>query len=370
MRYGIVIALGLAALPALAAEKAEIVRRAEQPLAAKGTVHVENLLGSIEIRGGGTAGKATVEARIVAEGETYEAARAIVDAVEMKVATESGVVVVRPVLPVDRFVALEMPRADAEGQYAKWIAPLLKRDKVAYPWDGRTVSLGNQRDATPLAVHVVVTVPHESKVNAKQIVGPVSVNHARGVFATESVDGGITIEQVYGSIEARTNASPVEVRTFKGSTLVIETVSGSIDVVDARAADAQVRTSSGKVSGDRIEGISWKVEAKLGDVRFEHTEAVSLEVATTEGGIDVTSGLTGTKNAVLKSETADIALRVGTGSHFDAELRSGSGDFAVKGLELKEIAREPKVMKYRQGSGGAKLVIETGDGTAQLARSK
>jgi hypothetical protein len=370
MRYGIVIALGLVALPAPAAEKAEVVRRAEQPLAAKGTVDVENLLGSIEIRGGGPAGKATIEARVVAEGDTYEAAKAIVDAVEMKVVAEAGAVVVRPVIPVDRYVALRMPRADAEGQYAKWIAPLLKRDKVAYPWDGRTVSLGNQRDATPLAVHVVVTVPHDSKVNARQIVGPVSVHHARGSFTTESVDGGITVEQVYGAMEARTTASPVEVRTFKGASLVIETVSGNIDIVDARAADARLRTTSGEVVADRIEGISWKVEAKLGDVRFARTEAVSLEVATTEGGIDVTSGLTGTKNAVLKSETADIALHVGTGSHFDAELRSGSGDFAVKGLELKEIAREPNVMKYRQGSGGAKLVLETGDGTAQLARSK
>jgi hypothetical protein len=370
MRYGIVIALGLATLPALADEKVEVVRRAEQPLAAKGTVRVENLLGSIEIRGGGTAGKASVEARVVAEGETYEAAKAIADAVEMKVVTESGVVVVRPVLPVDRYPALRMPRADAEGQYAKWIAPLLKRDKVAYPWDGRTVSLGNQRDATPLAVHVVVTVPHESKVDAKQIVGPVSVNHARGSFVTESVDGGITIEQVYGALAARTSASPIEVRTFKGATLSIETLSGPIELIDVRAADASVRTTSGKVSADRVEGLAWKVEAKLGDVRFEHTEAVSLEVATTEGGIDVTSGLTGTKNAVLRSETADIALRVGPGSHFDAELHSGSGDFAVKGLELKEIAREPNVMRYRQGSGGAKLVLSTGDGTALLARSK
>lgn len=370
MRYGIVIALGLAALPSLAVEKAEITRRAEKPLAAGAVVNVENLFGSIEVRGGGPAGKATVEARVVAEGETYEAAKAIADSVDLKVAAETGKVLVRPVLPVDRYAAFKMPRSDAEGQYAKWIAPLLKRDKVAYPWDGRTVVVGNQRDATPLSVHLIVTVPHESKVDARQVVGPVSVHHARGSFAAESVDGGVTIEQVYGSMRARTQASPVEVRTFKGTTLEVETVSGDISIVDVRASDGKLRTAGGEIVADRVEGLKWSVESKDGDVTFQRAEATSIEVATAAGGVDVTSGLTGTKHAVLKSATGDVALRVGPGSHFDAELRSGKGEFEVKGLELKEIAREPNTLKYRQGGGGAVLLLASDQGAAQLLRAK
>ena len=263
------------------------------------------------------------------------------------------------------------PRSDAQGPFAKWIGPLVKRDKVAYPWDGRTVWVGNSREATPLAVHLVVTVPFDAKVSAQQIVGPVQVARFRGDLDVENVDGGIDATQMYGSLKAHTGAGVIDLRTFKGERLDLETVSGNIALQDVRADAGTVKTSSGEIHGEAVGGAELAFHSGAGSVDLDRADSRRLDVETVSGAVKVASTLATTKHASIRSKSGDVSLAVGTGAHFDASLKSGAGDFEVKGLPRVElVAKEGNGATYRQGAGGIELALESESGSAKLLRSK
>ncbi|MDX1390028.1 MAG: hypothetical protein R3344_12605, partial [Acidobacteriota bacterium] len=86
-------------------ESFEKTLRFEETLNAGEGFHVENLLGSITVEGGGPAGKVTVAARVVAEAETGEQAAALADTIRLASQDKDDWLRVRVSYPVDRHPA-------------------------------------------------------------------------------------------------------------------------------------------------------------------------------------------------------------------------------------------------------------------------
>jgi hypothetical protein len=202
-----------ATLPALADDRHENVRTIEPRLPAGGIV-VENLLGSITVRGGAARGKVRIEARTVAEADGIEAARALAESVDLE-ATAGQELTVRVALPVDRYPALRLPRSERDGLMDKWIAPIVRRKSTAATWQGRTVEVGNVRGAPAIAVHLEVTLPLDTRATFRQVLGTVHAIGVRGPVTLDVTDGVALAQQVYGSLDVRTGSSHLDVRKFQ-----------------------------------------------------------------------------------------------------------------------------------------------------------
>ena len=88
MRYGIVIAIVgivLCAPLAAAGEIADVERTWEQPFEPGSFLRVENLVGSITVDGASEAGVVRIRARVLSEGDDWEAATALASTVDLEV---------------------------------------------------------------------------------------------------------------------------------------------------------------------------------------------------------------------------------------------------------------------------------------------
>ena len=99
-----------------AAESAEGLLEFAEELPVGGSLDVENLLGSVTIRGGGEERTARVDARIVADAKTGEDARELVDAIRLESAGEDGNYTVQVVFPVERHRSFRFPRSGSPCQ--------------------------------------------------------------------------------------------------------------------------------------------------------------------------------------------------------------------------------------------------------------
>lgn len=78
--------------------------------------------------------------------------------------------------------------------------------------------------------------------------GPISVRNIGGELSTHSISGATSITQAFGSVDAQTLASDVELDTIGGDRLVASVNRGKIAGRRVRARDVELTTTEGKIT--------------------------------------------------------------------------------------------------------------------------
>jgi hypothetical protein len=77
--------------------------------------------------------------------------------------------------------------------------------------------------------------------------GPISVRNVQGEVLTHSVSGATRLVQVFGSVDAQTLSSDVDLDTIGGDRLVASVHHGRIDGRRVRARDVELTTTDGRI---------------------------------------------------------------------------------------------------------------------------
>jgi len=356
------LSLALAAPSSHAAERVEKKLDLAQPLARGGKLHVENLLGSLVVRGDRTGGRVVVSARVVVEAETWAEANAIADAFTLAPTTEGGTTSIRVTYPVDRFTAFKLPRGEKTGLVAKWVTPLIQKTTVAAQYGGRSVEVGSGRGAAAVAVYLEVLVPLEIEASLRQTVGTLQAVGVRGKFDLEVVEGEILAEQVYGTLSTRTGGGNVVVRKFSGKGIELQTASGRLELLEVSADEARVRTGSGSIDGSGITTAALHVESGTGGVRFADLDAVAFDVASGSGLVDLGLRITRTREASVRTDSGNVVLRVNPTTPFALHAESDTGSVQHKDVAAEVLDLEKNRVHLQRGSGGAELRITSSKG--------
>ena len=369
MRYGIVIAIAgivLCAPLVTAGEIADVERTWEQPFEPGAFLRVENLVGSITVDGASEAGVVRIRARVLAEGDDWEAATALASTVDLEVEQTERGPVVRTTWPTDRHPAFRPCRAEDSGfmtRMTSWVSPLVRKRTVATQWRGRSVEVGNVRGAPAIAVHLHVSLPLDSVTEFRQVLGTLDVARLRGQTDLEIVAGDISAVQLYGRLSVRTGGGSVEVKTFKGDALDVLTSSGDIEVVDIRADRVGLTASSGWVRGDTVEAESLSIESGTGDVELQGIEPRVLDIRAPDGAVDIATRFKRTREASILSG-GDITLRVGEFTPFDLVTETGKSDLKARGVKMEVVERDNDgPIHLRRGSGGVDVVVRAEKGS-------
>lgn len=197
------------------------------------------------------------------------------------------------------------------------------------------------------ASHLRLRIPVSARVEAESVSADISVMDSRGTsLVLNSVSGDLTVEASTERLEIESVSGDV---TFHGRAprAAVETVSGEIEL---RGLEGEIRIST--VSGDvELRG------AKVDRGRFETVSGdLDMELDVTDGGrLNVQSMSGDVLLALPAAQQAEFSAQT-----FSGNIRSGFGT-------VKEGAHGPgKTFSHREGSNGATIRIESFSGDIRI----
>jgi hypothetical protein len=361
---GTILAFLAATSLAHGAEQETRDHRFEVPLGKDGALEIANLLGSVEVVGGGRTGTATVEARVVAEAK--EDASALADGVRVET-REGATPAVVATFPVPESGQMALPRDPEQGALSRLMQRVFDRRTVEAEHEGRAVVVGRPRDAAKVAVHLRVVVPHDSAVTVRQAAGSVLAARFRGHLKVETRGGSVRLAQMFGSADVRTESADVEVASFQGESLKVETTDGEVRVIDALPRRVELRSASGPVEALRLQTAALSVATVDGEIALEEVDAASLDLRSETGAISLGTRMKGLRRGTVRTASGDVEVLVSGVTPFAVRATAPEGAVETDRLpELERIGREGLTLLLARGRNGAELEIATETGTIRF----
>lgn len=341
------------------------------PLPEGTALFVENLLGSIQVVGGGPPGSVKIAGRAIAELPSPEDPALFLQALTLVPERSDGVVTVHVPFPLERSSAFYPPRESeamrrtVEG-WLDALAALVNETNAEY--QGKVVRIGKVRGSVGLAVHLVVTVPDGCNASFDLRAGSIHVSRTRGKIQAHVGEGRLLAEQAYGSLELQTERADATLRTFKGESLRVETTTGNVSLVDVDAKTSRIATGSGGCEATRLSGGAITAATGEGDLFLGGLEAESYELSTVSGSLTLVTNLDRSPKGLLKSISGDVLVRVGRLAPFRMNIATNSGGIRAEGDSIRLTSTSKTAGVVERGTGGGEIRVETGSGSVRVAQ--
>jgi hypothetical protein len=209
----------------------------------------------------------------------------------------------------------------------------------------------------PGSVDFTIGVPDEANVTLKMMSGNVRATNISGGVRADVVTGNLVVAAAR-RIEA------------------LKSVSGDIEIVDASADDfVTVSTVSGNITVRGLKGRTVQLGTVSGNVRMDDVQSDRLMARAVNGNIDYAGDLARSGRYEFVSHSGDIRLMLSGGTGFEVQANSFSGnvrsEFPVSrraGAEGGGGGVTPKGIRGVFGDASAMLVLRAFSGNISIAR--
>jgi len=216
-------------------------------------------------------------------------------------------------------------------------------------------------DANPNQVTVrTVTRRGNSEVDYRISVPAGTAVEINGISVDTDISG------VCGSLNVNTVSGDVQLSCLEGEGQ-IQTVSGDVTVTDARGA-LEINATSGEID---VRGARSSVTAHSvsGDVSLADVSGNDVDVETVSGDVQYAGRILDNGRYRLAAHSGDVTLHVTGSFNATVSVSTFSGDFASDfPIELQPGARVSREWEFRQGSGSARVRLNSFSGTINLRR--
>jgi environmental stress-induced protein Ves len=218
--------------------------------------------------------------------------------------------------------------------------------RVEIDQGGRTVNVRARARYGPAEVTWRLTVPADMALDLSSQSGDVRVTGTKGEVSVSTVEGDITVQGGAGFVSLESVEGDIELSSTSGR-ITVSTVDGEVTVRGA--------------SGDL------KVSAVDGDVVLEDIESSNLETNTVDGDIRFSGSIRSGGRYRLSSHDGDVTV---TAPVINAEVlvSTFSGDFESDYPVTLTGTQGRGRMSFTLGTGGARLEVESFDGTVALRK--
>jgi hypothetical protein len=305
-----------AAVSAPAAAQTDVTERFSKTahLDQNGTFDLANISGNIVITGG-SGRDVTIEAVKRVQRPNPNAARALLQMIDIQVVEQANRVEVRTAYPRPRNF--------------------------------------------PGSVDFTVSVPEDANVTIKTLSGNVRATNIKGELRAEAVSGNVTAAA----------ARKVE---------ALKCVSGDIEVIDASADDlVTASTVSGNITVRGLKARAIQLGTVSGNIRVDDSQADRTDLRAVNGNIDYAGDLTKSGRYQFSSHSGDIRLVLSGATGFELQANSFSGavrsDFAInrrgtRGGEGQPAVQGPRAIRGAVGDASAMLVLRAFSGSISITR--
>ena len=309
--FVVTVALVAIAFPATAQN--EVTERFSKTahLDENGTFDLTNISGNIVITG--SSGRdVTIEAVKRVQRPNPNAARALLQMIDIQVAEQANRVEVRTVFPRPRNF--------------------------------------------PGSVDFTIGVPDEAHVTLKMMSGNVRATNISGGLRADVVTGNLVVAAAR-RIEA------------------LKSVSGDIEIVDASADDfVTASTVSGNITVRGLKGRTIQLGTVSGNVRMDDVQSDRLMTRAVNGNIDYAGDLARSGRYEFVSHSGDIRLMLSGATGFEVQANSFSGNVRSEFPVSRRAGAEggggvtPKGIRGVFGDASAMLVLRAFSGNISIAR--
>lgn len=192
-----------------------------------------------------------------------------------------------------------------------------------------------------------LTVPNGTDLEVQTVHGDIDVDGVRGRLETSSVNGNVRV---------RGGREHVEVNTVQG-TVEVTDASGRIEVNSVND-----RVTLARISGDV------NVTVVNGGVRLREVDSRAVKVTTVNGGIDYGGRLRGDGWYQLSTHNGEISLAIPEGVGANVGISTFNGHLEADFPVTLGSAKERRSFSFTIEDGGARLDLETFNGTIRLRR--
>jgi DUF4097 and DUF4098 domain-containing protein YvlB len=200
---------------------------------------------------------------------------------------------------------------------------------------------GREQDDAVLRVRVPAGVDVE--VRGEEV--DVDVQGVRGQLRVQVVEGDLRARDVEGAAELRTISGDVEIRRVSGSVRTA-TVDGRVDVQDV----------GGDVSAESMDG----------DVVVERVGGADVQAVTVDGDVRYAGMIRPGGRVRLVTHDGDVVAELPESTSADVEVSTWDGEFIPDFPVRVGRVEAGKPLRFRMGSGGARLELQAFDGDIQL----
>lgn len=304
-----------AAVPVPATAQTDVTERFSKTahLDQNGTFDLSNISGTIVITGG-SGRDVTIEAIKRVQRPNPNAARALLQMIDIQVVEQANRVEVRTTYPRPRNF--------------------------------------------PGSVDFTVSVPEDANVTIKTLSGNVRATNIRGELRAEAVSGNVAAAAA-GRLEA------------------LKCVSGDIEIIDASADDlATASTVSGNITVRGLKARAIQLGSVSGNIRVDDAQADRMEVRAVNGNIDYGGDLERNGRYQFTSHSGDIRLVLSGTTGFELRANSFSGavrsDFAINrrgaGGGEGQAIQGPRAIRGSVGDASAMLAVRAFSGNVSIVK--
>jgi DUF4097 and DUF4098 domain-containing protein YvlB len=171
---------------------------------------------------------------------------------------------------------------------------------------------------------------------------------------------------VCGSLNVNTVSGDVTAQCLDGEGQ-IQTVSGDVTVTDARGV-LEVNATSGEID---VRGARSSVTAHSvsGDVSLADISGNDVDVETVSGDVQYSGRILDNGRYRLAAHSGDVTLHITGSFNATVSVSTFSGDFASDfPIELQPGARVSREWQFKQGTGSARVRLDSFSGTINLRR--
>jgi len=224
-------------------------------------------------------------------------------------------------------------------------------------------------EATDRHVRIEVDRPRGKYGNTKNEEALLTLRIPKGArLIADTVSADITVKDVRGEQSLESVSGKVETQAFDAP-VSLSSVSGEVTV---RGNDGKATVSTENVSGTTtatgIRG-NYRGEVVSGDINATVVVAERLDVSSVSGDIEVQAELTPTARVSMESISGTITMTVNPPVNADFDMETFSGDIEnCFGQKPRDTSRYTpgSELKFTQGSGGARVEIQTLSGEISL----
>jgi DUF4097 and DUF4098 domain-containing protein YvlB len=174
------------------------------------------------------------------------------------------------------------------------------------------------------------------------------------------------VSGVCGPLNVNTVSGDVQLSCLEGEGQ-IQTVSGDVTVTDARGA-LEVSATSGEIDVRGARG-SVTAHSVSGDVTLADVSGDDVDVETVSGDVQYSGRILDNGRYRFAAHSGDVTLRVAGAFNATVSVSTFSGDFASDfPIELMPGTRVSREWEFRQGSGSARVRLNSFSGTINLRR--
>jgi hypothetical protein len=211
----------------------------------------------------------------------------------------------------------------------------------------------------PGSVDFTISVPEDANVTVKTLSGNVRATNIKGELRAETVSGNVVA------------AAVLKLENLK-------CVSGDIEIIDASADDlVTASTVSGNITVRGLKARAIQLSSVTGNIRVDDTQADRMEVKAVNGNVDYAGDLARNGRYQFISHSGDIRLVLSGATGFELQANSFSGtvrsDFAINrrggaGAEGQAAIRGPRAIRGAFGDASATLALRAFSGNISITR--